>query len=289
MRRASSRFSPSSVRWPSGVRAHRTDAARANAGFEGDSERRPLARGLQYTGPVAGATVSEPYDPTVYPAEERVGEEMIQRWIAELLRPLLERFLNRPGVDGPNFVGADQFVYYRQYDPHRRFAPDVYVLPGLDPATRVRSWKIWERGFAPSFALEVVSDHWLKDYVEAPERCDEAGIFELVVFDPEWEGRPRGEGQRWQVFRRSAGGRFEKVESHGGDRVWCESLQAWLRVVGVGDAARLRVGVGASGDALFPTEAEAQRAAKEAALAEKEAALARVRELEARLAAKDSD
>ena len=27
---------------------------------------------------------------TVYPAEERVGEEILQRWIVELLRPLIE-------------------------------------------------------------------------------------------------------------------------------------------------------------------------------------------------------
>ncbi len=31
-------------------------------------------------------------DPTIYPEEQRVGEEILQRWIVELLRPLHCRF-----------------------------------------------------------------------------------------------------------------------------------------------------------------------------------------------------
>lgn len=215
-------------------------------------------------------------DPTVYPEEERVGEEMLQRWIAELLRPLLERFLNTPERDGPSFVGADQFIYYKQFDPHRRFAPDVYVLPGVRTDTRVRSWKTWQDGPPPSFALEVVSTDWRKDYFEAPQRCGEAGIGELVVFDPSWADRPGGEGARWQVYRRSPTG-FERVERTDRDRVYCESLGAWLRVVGFGDRAVIRVGTGENGDELYPTEVEVERA-------EKEDALERLRQLEARLA-----
>lgn len=233
---------------------------------------------------VAAAIPDEAKDPTIYPEEERVGEEMLQRWIAELLRPLLERFLNRPGAKAPSFVGADQFIYYRQYDPHRRFAPDVYVLPGVTPDTRVRSWKTWEMGAAPSFALEVVSTDWEKDYREAPERCGEAGVQELVVFDPGWSERPGGAGARWQVYRRTEGNTFERVERHDGDRVWCASIGAWLRAVGFGDRTRLRLGTGTDGDVLFPTEAEEERVEKEAERAEKEATLARLQALEAELA-----
>lgn len=232
---------------------------------------------------MAAAVPDEAKDPTIYPEEERVGEEMLQRWIAEVLRPLLERFLNRPGVEAPSFVGADQFIYYRQYDPHRRFAPDVYVLPGVAPDTRVRSWKTWEMGAAPSFALEVVSTDWEKDYREAPERCGEAGVQELVVFDPSWADRPGAVGARWQVYRRRKGGIFERIERHDGDRVRCASIGAWLRAVSFGDRTRLRIGTGDQGDVLFLTEAEAERAEKEAERAEKEAALARLKILEAEL------
>ena len=72
-------------------------------------------------------------DPTVYPEEERVGEEMLQRWMAEFLRPLLERYLNLEADSAPSFVGADQFIYYRQFDPHRRFAPGHLRHPEYRP------------------------------------------------------------------------------------------------------------------------------------------------------------
>ncbi len=195
-------------------------------------------------------------------------------------------------------------------------APDVYVLPGVAPGTRIRSWKIWEKGLAPSFALEVVSRDWKKDYQEAPERYGQAGVDELLVFDPSWQERPRGAGVRWQVFRR---GERRRREASGADRVRSRTLGCWLRVVGSGDGMRLRIGHGPAGADLFPTAEEAalaakeqaqageeqqraakeaeraakeqaqageeqQRAAKEAALAAKEAALARIAVLEAQLA-----
>jgi hypothetical protein len=75
-------------------------------------------------------------DPTIYPVEERVGEDMLQRWIMELLRPLLQSWLTRRGTT--TFVGADQFIYWRQHDPHARVAPDIYVLPGVDPREGAR-------------------------------------------------------------------------------------------------------------------------------------------------------
>jgi len=81
------------------------------------------------------------FDPTVYPVEEKGGEDLLQRWIVELLRPLLERWLSSRGVQA--LVGADQFIYYRQHMPTQRVSPDIYVLPGVSPTTRVTSWKIW--------------------------------------------------------------------------------------------------------------------------------------------------
>ena len=100
-------------------------------------------------------------DPTIYAEEERVGEDILQRWIIEVLRPLLQRFLTGRRVHA--LVGADQFIYYRQYDSHARVAPDIYVLPGISPQHRVRSWKIWIDRVVPSFALEFVSQDWEKD------------------------------------------------------------------------------------------------------------------------------
>ena len=235
-------------------------------------------------------------DPTIYPEEERVGEDMLQRWIVELLRPLLQWWLSRRAVTA--FVGADQFIYWRQHDPHARVAPDIYVLPGVDPKTRVRTWKLWQDRVVPSFALEVASQDWEKDYFEVPQRYDELGVRELVVFDPGYE--ERAGGMRWQVFRRVATRGLVRVEATRGDRVRSKVLRCWLRAVGQELDTRVRIALGPRGEELVPTAEEREeaeriakeqeraareqeRAAREQERAAKEAALARVRELEAEL------
>jgi hypothetical protein len=220
------------------------------------------------------------FDPTVYPVDEKVGENTLQRCIVEMLRPLLERWLRHRGVQA--FVGADQFIYYRPHTPTERVSPDIYVLPGVPPGTPISVWKTWEKGIVPSFGLEIVSRDWEKDYVEAPERYAAAGIGELVVFDPAPGRHP--ERVAWQHFRRVRNRPLTRVEVSRGDRIRVAALGCTLRAVGQGEALRLRVGTGPRGEALFPTGEEAERAAKEAERAEKEAALA---EKEAERAAKE--
>ena len=238
------------------------------------------------------------FDPTIYPEEERVGEDIIQRWIVELLRPLLQWWLTRRGVKA--FVGADQFIYWRQHDPHARLAPDIYVLPGVDPRTRVRTWKLWQDRVVPSFAIEIVSQDWEKDYYDAPTRYAELGVKELLIFDPGFT--ERAEGLRWQVFRRIGRRGLIRVEATRADRVRSKVLGCWFRDVEVGDGCegRIRIAEGAKGEALVPTAEEreadqraakevecaakeVERAAKDVERAAKEAALRRVAELEAKL------
>ena len=225
-----------------------------------------------------------------------MGEDMLQRWIVELLRPLLQWWLTRRGVKA--FVGADQFIYWRQHDPHARVSPDVYVLPGVDPRTRVRTWKLWQDRVVPSFAFEVVSQDWEKDYTEVPARYAALGVAEVVIFDPGYTEHP--DGVRWQVLRRVGKRGLVRVEATQADRVHSRSLGCWLRVVGEGRDVRVRIATGAHGDELVPTaeereeaertakEAErtakeAERTAKEAERTAKEAALRRVAALEAEL------
>jgi hypothetical protein len=212
-------------------------------------------------------------DLTVYPVEERVGEDILQRWIVELLRPLVERWFKEKGEQA--FVGADQFIYFEQHNPLRRVSPDVYVLPGVASGTHVRSWKVWETGIRPSFALEVVSTNWEKDYCQVPLDHDELGTRELLVFDPSFE--QRREGVRWQRFGRDAHGRLVLVERTDGRAVDSVVLGCGLRAVGVGQELRLRLAASRDALALFPTAEEAERRANEELKA-------RVAELEARLA-----
>lgn len=214
-------------------------------------------------------------DPTVYPIEDDVGEGSLQRLISELLRPLIERWLAAKGR--PTFVGADQYFYWKQFDPHECVAPDVYVLPGAPLDVQVGAWLVWKTGYVPSFAFEVVSDDIRKDYLRSPPRYDRLGVKELVVFDPGWEAsRDRF---HFQVFRRVKNRGLVRVEATNADRVRSRVLGCWLRAVGEGGNVRMRLATGHNGETLFPTEAEraeAERVAREKAEAAREKAEAAV-------------
>jgi hypothetical protein len=219
------------------------------------------------------------HDPTVYPVSDDVGEDLLLRLIAEMLRPLLAAFLASRGVKA--LVGADQFIYWEQFEPTRTIAPDVYVLPGVAPEERVRSWKVWETGVVPSFALEIVSGDLQKD-TEAARRYEELGVGELVVFDPDFA--QRRDSVRFRVHRRLARRGLVLIEATNADRVRSKALGCFLRSVGEGAATRLRVGLGPRGDELLPTETEranterALREEAEAELAKLRAELAKLRE-----------
>ena len=79
-------------------------------------------------------------DLTHYPVEDDMGEALLQRLIAELLRHLIARWLEGRGVVA--LTGASQFIYWVQYEPTKCVAPDVYVLPGVAPGTEVTAWKV---------------------------------------------------------------------------------------------------------------------------------------------------
>jgi Putative restriction endonuclease len=227
--------------------------------------------------PVQERRLLRAHDPTFYPIEEKVGQDTLQMAILELLRPLVERWFMLLGK--PTFVGADQFIYYKLHDPTKCVAPDIYVLPRVPVGRRIKTWKVWKTGIVPSLAIEVVAtDNADKDYREAPERYAELGVDELIIFDPDHELSE--DRVRWQRYRKLPRRGFVAVESTNADRLRSRVLGCFLRVVGEGDNARLRLGAGPSGDDLFPTEAEAERAAKEQALR-------RVAELEALLAKQD--
>jgi hypothetical protein len=219
------------------------------------------------------------HDPTYYPVEDDVGEDSLQTFIAELLRPLLAALFASRGQRV--FVGADQFIYWEQFAPTKAVSPDVYVLPGVSPDARVSSWKIWETAITPSFALEIVSKDLRKDVEESPRRYAQFDVPEIVVFDPEPETRQ--DSARFRVYRRLAKRGLVLVEVTNADRIRSKSLGCFLRAVGEGPETRLRLGLGPRGDELFPTdaeraEAEAARAASEAARAEVESARARAAE-----------
>jgi len=215
-----------------------------------------------------------------YPETDHMGEDFLQRAIAEALRPLIARWFKSRRVKA--FTGADQFLYWVEGDPTRRVAPDVYVLPKVDPDSVPTSWKLWEVG-PPSFALEIVSRDVGKDYEDAPAEYAAMGAKELVLFDPGATARSRTR-VRWQVYRRLARRGFVRVSQSMSDRVEVASLGCWLRAIGEGRDARLRLGIGIDGEELFMSEAEAANAQAEAANARADSAEAEVARLRALLA-----
>ena len=228
------------------------------------------------------ASRADRHDTTVYPVEEKMGEDLLQRRIMELLRPLVERWLAERGITA--LTGADQFVYFRRGDTRGRVAPDVFVLPGVEPRRRIKSWKVWQQGIVPSFALEVVSSDVDKDYIDAPALYRELGVGELVIFDPDWETDADQPRFRFQVYRRVGRRGLVRVLVTNEDRVASRKLGCHVRAVGTGDETRLRLASGANGDDLYPTpdeEKERERAEKERERALRVAAEQEVRKLRA--------
>ncbi len=196
-----------------------------------------------------------------------MGEHELQRIIAEVLRPMLERWFADRGEVA--HAGADQFFYWSEGDSSQRIAPDVYVIPGVAQHPPVASWKLWEMSARPSFALEVVGQDIDKDYDDNPAIYLATGVKELVLFDP--HATPRSKRRvRWQVFRKLESRGLVRVDVSPGDRVKSKALGCWLRAVESRGRLTVRLATGEQGDELVPTEAEAalrlveqERAARE--------------------------
>jgi Uma2 family endonuclease len=194
-----------------------------------------------------------------YPESDHMGEGLLQRLIAELLRPMIARWLDERGERA--LVGADQFVYFVEGDATRRVAPDVYVVFGEDPELAPSSWFLWEMTRPPAFVLEVASQDYAKDYDEAPVAYEAIGVDELVVFDPLARDDGTSRRVRWQVWRKVRGRGFVCVLRSNSDRVESRALRCWLVMVGAGARTRVRLARGPHGDELLLTDAE--RAARE--------------------------
>jgi Uma2 family endonuclease len=212
----------------------------------------------------------------------------------ELLKALLMHWVSRTGRDAA--VYRDLAVRPLRERPRAGIDPDLMIVePAPQGAYELSSLRLWEPGHAvPAFALEVVSPgHPWKDYVEIPDQCAALGVKELVVFDPMMAGpKAHGGPRRIQVWRRTDGGMFERVESGEGP-FFSAFLGAYL--ISTDGGRVLRISDDEHGQAPWLTGEEAERAGKEAERAGKEAeraakerALTRIAELEAELRKRDA-
>lgn len=223
----------------------------------------------------AAAKIAVAPDPTFYPVTDEMGESTLHLLIRHLLLAQVRRWMTMEGK--PDFVGSDQFFYWKQHHPNVCVAPDLYILPGVGPSPDIGCWKLWEAGRAPTLAVEIVSRDYEKDYVLSPRRYEDLGVRELVIFDPDHHDST--DRVRFQVFRRLKGRGLTRVENTNGDRVRSRVLGCFLRVVGEGAEQRVRVATGPTGDDLLPTDDEriAQADVERAALVQAEAEIARLR------------
>jgi Uma2 family endonuclease len=208
--------------------------------------------------------------------EEPVPESILHAAVVDLLKAVLMHWVASAKIDA--LVASNLAVRWLQGAPRVGLDPDLcLVVPRPPDAAELESLRTWMPGqAAPALAVEVVSQgHPYKDYADAPVRYAAAGARELWVFDPLLAGpRALGGPTRLQVWTRAADGSLARAHAGEGP-AFSPALGAWVQVVDAG--SRLRVSDDEAGRRLWPTAAEAERAAKEAALA-------RVAELEAELA-----
>jgi Uma2 family endonuclease len=86
------------------------------------------------------------------------------------------------------YVSGNLLIYYQQGDSKKRVAPDVFVVKECEQRQR-RTFKIWEEGKGPAFALEVTSKKTRRqDLGPKMELYAQLGVLEYFLYDPlgEW-------------------------------------------------------------------------------------------------------
>jgi Uma2 family endonuclease len=201
---------------------------------------------------------------------------------AKLLMDVLVAWIARTGRDAK--AGSNLALRWDRAHPKVGVDPDVYLVEPAPPEAKLRSLRTWVKGHhAPRVAVEVVSRRTAKkDYTEGPAKYAASGVRELWIFDPEGHGRG-ATGESWvlQVWRRTRAGAFR--QEHAGEApAHSDELGAWLVVTDGG--ARLRLADDEAGAALWPTEAEVERAATGVERAAREVERARADAAEAEIA-----
>jgi len=184
----------------------------------------------------------------------------------KLLMDILVAWIARTGRDAK--AGSNIALRWDRAHPKVGVDPDVYLVEPAPPDARLTSLRTWVKGHhAPRVAVEVVSRRTAKkDYTEGPAKYAASGARELWIFDPEGHGRgATGESWALQVWHRTKAGAFRR-EYAGDGPAYSDELGAWLVVTEGG--TRLRIADDEAGERPWPTEAESERAAKEAAEAE---------------------
>lgn len=108
--------------------------------------------------------------------------------MAELISELQSFFQNQSDV----YVSGNLLVYYVEGDPTKCFAPDVFVVRGVEKHER-RIYKLWEERQPPSVVLEISSRKtFMHDTMKKGQLYARLGISEYYLYDPEYDCLPEG-------------------------------------------------------------------------------------------------
>ncbi|MCE2400726.1 Uma2 family endonuclease [Candidatus Poribacteria bacterium] len=107
--------------------------------------------------------------------------DLHRRILIRTLQVLDTHFEERPEV----YVSGDILMYYVEGDPRKSVAPDVLVSFGLGKKLR-RTYKVWEEGKVPDFAMEFSSKNTYRDDLgKKLELYGLLGIQDYFLYDAE--------------------------------------------------------------------------------------------------------
>jgi len=183
-----------------------------------------------------------------------MGETDLHReWMLRIIDLLKHRYRGQRV-----YVSGNLLMYYEEGDPSHFVVPDAMVVKDCD-AGRRRIFKIWEEKRVPSAVFETTSRSTKReDASYKTQLYEQLRIPEYFLYDPTADYlRPPLQGWKLQADH------YERIEPDTAGRLLCQQLDLWLRLED-GDFVLYDVQTGQR----LMTEAEHERAAREAAEAE---------------------
>lgn len=194
--------------------------------------------------------------------EDLMGESVAQSTLIHYLLSVLTYLFRNTTC----FIVSNLNLYQRRRRYEYPLAPDIAVFKGVtipNPAAReFRSWRLYEPNRPPpQVVFEFSSEEtWKTDIEEKPARYAALGVQEYIAYDPNDPPYCPAALGRLRVWRCTESNAIEAdADSQG--RIWSDELGCWL----MPDGAFLRLVL--PDGRMAPTEAEAERAAREAAWA----------------------
>ena len=123
-------------------------------------------------------------------------------------------------------VGLDTFIYYREGEPDKSVAPDVYIVFGVDRMTLRKSFYTWKEGAVPVVVFEFLSDSTANQDRHEKMRLYliDMGVEEYFIHQPAMT-----EPSEFRGWRRDPSGAIVEMAPDEQGGLFSESLNLWLR------------------------------------------------------------